>query len=95
MGMKTLMNHSQDGGLLKMISRDPVIFKKVLCFFFCLFTDIYVIAGNLAEITTARVGAAVTHPWAAGARNAEIDVSQWDSFVSGNYQNLKWDYPNH
>ena len=53
------------------------------------------IAGNLAEITTARVGAAVTHPWAAGARNAEIDVSQWDSFVSGNYQNLKWDYPNH
>ena len=40
--MKTLMNHSQDGGLLKMISRDPVIFKKVLCFFFCLFTDIHV-----------------------------------------------------
>ena len=53
------------------------------------------IAGNLAEITTARVGAAVTHPWAAGSRNAEIDISQWDSFVSGNYQNLKWDYPNH
>ena len=53
------------------------------------------IAGNLAEITTARVGAAVTHPWAAGSRTAEIDISQWDSFVSGNYQNLKWDYPNH
>lgn len=50
------------------------------------------IGGNLIELTAARVGSAATRPWRIGAANAEMDVNQWDTFLSGNYQNLKRDF---
>lgn len=50
------------------------------------------IGGNLVELTATRLGSSVTHPWTIGAANAERDVSQWDAFVKGEYENLKRDF---
>ena len=50
------------------------------------------IAGNLAELTSARIGSSITRPWRIGAANSEMDVNQWDAFMSGNYQNLRRDF---
>ena len=50
------------------------------------------IGGNLVELTATRLGSSITHPWTIGAANAERDVSQWDAFVKGEYENLKRDF---